>query len=609
MRGVPNTIISLALAAMKATRKLDSTPYDFFDLNVGERFLINLNTQYGCNSLQSNNQKLFCPLNEIFIIDYSNQGYYDQTPDFLSFSSAQNGDLIYTGVIPNTARFGYSFLMIVNQYLCPESAQTTATCSGPPNALGTLNNLWVTDHDPDAINGTKSLKPSTSSFRLSPFIQGVVDPDNGDVLTYTTFLGHPDTGLDPNIPDWMGTDSGTGLLLGVIPSRASGIYNFTQIVTTKYNGRAIIGKDFQPTIHYSNLTAPFSFEAVNSGPIFLKQVPNITDFANKPLSFPISTSLYLREPNDDPLEISLISADGSLSALPMSYNNLDQALDGFAGSNQRQTYYLKIQACDLPGLLCDPIPACTVPAPICTQSAVFSLVINNNPPTLKSFLPSISTTIGTRVQLTNIKSRFSDIDPGDAESFSIAIQRAKEDINTLMPLGFAQDPITGDPSWKPMEGTLTDLDYLFEITADDTHGGKASGIWTVRLNSKDLVITPPSNNLISTKTGLLAHASLSPPYLNLDISRDQYDGFFNLTQFIIPTQLPNTAINFTYNSQTQRFIIDCLIPHEFPGSWPIQISHPSSNIPQETNIQAISPGTIILQPLNLVAQHSFCKFD
>jgi len=589
-----------------------------FSLNTADTFLADFNLLYNCNTLTVNNSIFACPFNGLFTQDYTGHGYYQQNPYFLSFKVlTNNSHVAYTGVVPSSARFGYTVNVQIQTYICPSTAQTFSDCIQNTVGLGAVYNIWVNDRDPHRItdNSTASyiglalgLKPivtSTTSVRQSPYTADAPPPDpDGDTVTLQTKLYANVPEIQKALPQFISFDSITGVASGTRPIGGEGTYWFEQVGVTQYNNVAIIGQDFTPTTHYSNLTSVFYVQFL-SIPIQTNIPPNAlyTVQSGQTLSIPSPTSVIFYAASGTPVTVTLFPTMNSSIPVGMAYDVVRQAVNFVANPllAQRGSYYFVYQGCDSPGFVCAVTPGCIPPLPTCTNTTVVEIGYTNSNPTLAQLDPA-QTMIGTPVTLDPENIQAADVDL-DTLSFSSSVSGSQ-------PVNISTDPITGATTFLALPGAATGRNYIVKLFVNDGHTGTTFQPWTISLPARPILINSliPAT-LTTTNTGTPGLTSCPVPFINRDISADQLQDFINGITVTTPAHLPADAITVTYNSVTNLYDIAYNIPAGYAGTLDIEFSHPLASVSAVTSINAINQAPIAtVSSRNLGTQQVFDHF-
>ncbi len=583
------------------SRSLGTLDVRGFSLNTADTFLADFNLLYDCNTLTVNNSIFACPFNGLFTQDYTGHGYYQQNPYFLSFKVLTNNNHVaYTGVVPSSARFGYTVNVQIQTYICPATAQTFSDCIQNTVGLGAVYNIWVNDRDPHRItdNSTASyiglalgLKPivtSTTSVRQSPYTADAPPPDpDGDTVTLQTKLYANVPEIQKALPQFISFDSITGVASGTRPIGGEGTYWFEQVGVTQYNNMAIIGQDFTPTTHYSNITSVFYVQFL-SIPIQKNIPPNAlyTVQSGQVLSIPSPTSVIFYAASGTPVTVTLFPTINSSIPVGMAYDAVRQVVNFVANPllAQRGSYYFVYQGCDSPGFVCAATPGCIPPLPTCINTTTVEIGYTNSNPTLAQLDPA-QTVIGTQVTLDPENIQAADVDL-DTLTFSSSLSGSA-------PINISTDPITGATRFLALPGAQTGRNYIVRIGVNDGHGGTTFQPWTVSLPARPILIDSlfPSTT-VTTPTGTPGLVSVRVPLINRDISADQLQDFINGITVTTPSHLPHGAITVDYNQDSGLYDIAYDIPAGYAGTLNIQFSHSLAPVSAVTSINALNQAPV-----------------
>ena len=563
-------------------------------VNVGETYLSNLHQVFGCNQLINSTTMFACPFTGLVVQEYTNQGYYNQNPSFLGFKTvAINGTyaLTYTGIIPQYARFGYTVNIGGATYLCPANFSNYNQCTQNINGFNGIYNIFVLNRPPRVpydnttvlydgyLPGTHPITLTSTAFRVSPYLNTPTD-DDIDVLKYKTHFDHRLNTLQV-FPQWMTTDSGTGEISGYVPVGEQGIYQLAQTITDPYNGNTILNQGFVTTVHYSNITVPFTLNAPNHPPTNIKKPAEMKAYSFTTMNVALPITAYFNDVDLDAMVITTIYAQDNSSTTTMSYDMSEQAVIWETPNPElRGTYSIRLKACDIPSTKCIP-PGCTPHASACTSTEAFDVALLNSPPTRtpNTLMPSSSTTIGSMVRLSNVRAKFKDLDL-DTLTFTISSEEGD------LPEGVsAYDSVKDEFTWLPTPGTETGKNYLYRITANDGHGGETSDVWTVTLTDRPAQIKSNLPNTLAT-VGMqsLGNTHYPFPFSDPDLRADQLSELVNQTNIKIPEAIaPFTHV--TWNSLTGQYDIswDSIPGHA--GTWSIVFTHTNPINGQQTATQ------------------------
>ncbi len=574
------------------------------NVTIGKTFNIDIYSYYLCGLHPSPDTILICPTAQMTIVDFS--AIFPQYPlaKWITYSGATGMNLMGTPLI--TERFWQGFQYNMFEYTCPTNFGGNVINCPSYTPLGTRFFFWLADTPPYALLTNTTLSYPNTTFGAQPllgftkngvnqpfagnFLQNGVGDNETDTSTQELYLPSSTHGASSaghiKPPSRISINSVTGDISFVPTSGDEGRWFFDLFVyNTAWNLKPNVWNyNLQQVTWESFFWATSYIDIQNSAPT-LKPLLNALYTITPGNTLTINFGGVFKDPNGNNLQYFL-TKEGNETTLSAHFQ-LDDArqLISFSPTSDERTtnaapYVLTLSACNQPGANCAEVIGCIPAESLCTTSSPFSLIVANNPPAqIQPFFPS-QTTISTATSLTNVLSKFSDL---DSDTLSFSIQRLDGD--QILPSGLSINSNTGDVSWLPIQGTATGTNYQFQITADDDQGGTASGIWTVTLNDRPAQINPGlSDTLASIGMQNAGSANFPFPFSDPDLTASQISTLISQTTVTIPTSLqPYVHVNFD-NASLQYSINWNPIPG-FAGSWPILFTHINPINSQQTSVK------------------------
>ena len=324
------------------------------------------------------------------------------------------------------------------------SLQVKATDPGGLSVAQTFNLVVQNTNDaPTATAGAvDAMATQDQAFSMTLAADTFADVDATDSLTYTATLA--DGGA---LPSWLQFDASTLTLSGTPANADVGNLAVNIIATDGSNASAMKGVNL-------------SVANVNDAPTVAHGIGNQTAREDAPFSFVVPANTFADVDVGDSMALSATLANGA--ALP-SWLNFDVATGTFSGTPTNAdvgTLGVRVTGRDLAGA---------------DASSTFQLVVanTNDAPTVAHAVADQTATAGTPFSMVVPGTTFSDVDVGDALTYSARLQNGE-----ALPSWLSFDAAT-----RTLSGTAAGAGtWDIQITATDLSGASVADVFAVTVN-------------------------------------------------------------------------------------------------------------------------------